>query len=140
MNALDKFKKHVGRSVKFKLANPDGTEDEFELKQMSIETFTEFMLLSERLDQLNKSEMPNKDQHREMVKEIFGIYKKIVMESYPEIDEETAQNFIIQNFPVIIGVLNDIMPVKISEEDKQILLQKVSMFKNVNEGQNTQPA
>jgi hypothetical protein len=127
---LSKFKKHIGRTVKFSLINEDGTEDEFEIKPMSVETFTEFMMISEKMDSLNKAEIPEKEQQRLMVHELFGMYKRVVRDSYPELDDQTAQDFVIQNFTVLIGFLNDIMPIKMSAEDKQSIMQKMNLIKD----------
>jgi len=138
MNALEKIRRHTGKPVKFSVKNDDGTEDEFELKPMSTELFTEFMIVSEKLDGLQKQKLPQEDQQRIMITELFGIYKKILIESYPGLTEEEATSFIITNFQVIAETLTKLMPVKVSDEQRNKLISSLEEIgKNVNKGSNT---
>jgi len=136
MDGLEKIRRHTGKPVKFKLRNDDGTEDNFELKPMGTELFTEFMVISETLDDLQKKKIPEKEKQKIMIEELFGIYKKILIESYPGLGEEEATSFIIANFGVIAETLGKLMPVKVSEEQRQKLIASIEEIgKNVDKGQ-----
>ena len=121
MSDLEKFKRHIGRSVKFKVKNEEGIEDEFELKPFSVEQFTEFLLISEEL---------NKNPNQVMVKELFSLYVSIIKHSYPNIDEELAEQFVINNFVEIVDVLEKLTPAKMSDEQRKKLQEKIDKMKN----------
>jgi hypothetical protein len=131
MADLEKFRRHIARPVNFSIANEDGTADEFEFKPISVELFTEFMLISEKLDQ-GKEEDP--ETQRMMVKELLGIYVKIVRESYPDLDEETARSFVMSNFVDVVETLQKIMPVKVSQEQQDQLKKKLEMMRKGKDG------
>ena len=120
-NNLEKFRRHLAKPVKFTLPGENGTEDEFEFKPMNVEMFTEFMAISEQMD---------KKPTTDMAKEMFKIYIKIICNSYPEISEEDAANFLMNNFEKLIGLFEKLMPVKPGEVDAAEVQKKIEMIRN----------
>ena len=120
---MEKFKRHIGRPIEFKLDKEDGTSDVFQLKPLSVELFTEFMLISEELNKKGGEMNPA------TIKDLFDLYVKILINSYPDLDQETAEGFMLNNFVELVDVFNKLMPTKVSDQQKKAIKEKLELMK-----------
>jgi len=112
---LDKFRRHMAKPIKFTVEN-DGLKDEFELKPLSIELFSEFMLISERLET---------EPENEMMGELIDLYIKILQNTYPGLEKEIAYNFMVLNMNEFTEALQKLMPTKLNEKQQELLKKKM---------------
>ncbi len=109
MADLEKFRRHIGKPIPFKITNQDGEEDEFQIYPLNVEEFGELMTVSQNLE---------KNVDKETSKELIESYKKIFKRSYQDIDDETLRNFIVNNLNEVSKAIQKMMP-EASEEDRK---------------------
>jgi len=124
MNDIEKFKRHIGRPIPFKVTNDDNVEDEFEFKPLTIEQFAEFVLISEELD---------KNPNKIMAKELLEFYKSIVKYSYPEVPDDVIDSFIVRNFAELVSLLEKMVPMKMNDEQKQKIQKRLEQIRKAHE-------
>jgi len=116
---LAKFRRHTGKSVKFKVKNEQGDEDEFELLPMNVEEFAQFIVIAEEL---------NKDTSKSMAKELITLYKDLIKRSYPNLPEDVVDGFLINNFESIMDTLQKLVPVEGNANKRQDLMKKIKQM------------
>jgi hypothetical protein len=122
-NELDKFKRHMACAQTLVLKNDDGTEDTFEFKPLSVEVFTEFMVISEELD---------KKPEADAAKAMFDLYVRIIQNSYPELNKLDAESFLISNFADMMELMQNLMPVKLDQQQTKEMKQKLEQMRVAN--------
>ena len=81
--------------------NNEGEEDEFKFKPLNVEQFVTMMVLGERLQ-----ENPSKED----AKELLNLYVDVLKSSYPELDDESAQGFVVTHFTDFTEILSKLSP------------------------------
>jgi hypothetical protein len=146
MGDLEKFKRHMARPVDVEIENNDGEKDTFHFVPLSIEQFTEFMILSEKIDKAIRA-APEKDkktiEQQEGVKLMFELYVRVVRSSYPEISEDDATSFVISNFTELMDSLSSLIPMKFNKGEQIEMSNKIAKMrkemKNVGEDKPKDP-
>lgn len=118
MEALEIMKRHLGKPRAMKLKNPDGTEDELEIKPLPMDAFPEFWTVLEKMSSIDISGSKEdsrklfKSMDKEGVQALSDLLVKMLENSYPM--EEGAdekeyksiiKNFIVNNYFELMGVL-----------------------------------
>jgi hypothetical protein len=135
---IEKFRRHMGAGKTVKLKTPDGQEDEFYFKPLGVKYLPDFMYLALIMDTTPEqkkilSEMKKKVKKGEITQEeldakieefdeinqakvleeepsklIIKLITQMVKNSYPDLDEETLDSFVMANFASLQGVLMEL--------------------------------
>jgi len=103
MNSLDKFKRHIGEPVKIKIG-----EDEFEFKPLNYEQFGKLMVLTSKFKQGEEFDMSTLGE--ENIKGMLDLFYNIVNDSYPELTDEMAKQFVTNNINIFGDILEKLTP------------------------------
>lgn len=118
MAEIDKFKKHFNGSVEVTLLDINGVEDIFKFKPLNVVQYATMMVLGEQIQ---------KNPTKENAIELLQLYVGVVKASYPELDDETAQSFVVSHFVDFTEILDKLSP---SVDEK-----KVNALKKIKEMQ-----
>jgi len=132
MSSIEKFKKHINKSVKVVLKNKDGEEDEFEFKPLNVEQFTTLMVLGDKINKTGDSS----DLDPAYAKDLMNLYVDIIKFSYPDLDNETAGQFVVSNFQELSDIMEKLSPEKM--DDKK--LETLKRIKEMQINNQVQPA
>lgn len=98
----DKFKRHCNIGVDIKLRNQDDEVDTFRLKPLNIKQFVELNYIQQKEQDGNLG----LDEQLRMM----DIFKEIVINSYPDLDDDTAENFALNNMTDIMLIMEQLAP------------------------------
>jgi len=126
---LEKFKRHIRKAIPFKFKNEKGEEDTFYFKPLTMEQLMTFTLLSEKVDP--NTQMPNWD--KEDLKELANVLVGVVKESYPDLEDDIANDFVANHFTEMMEMIQKLMP-KNAEIDTNKLKEFKQKYQNENKG------
>ena len=120
MNSEEIIKKHLSPDVEMTLKNEDGTEDTIKLKPL---TFGQQLIVTEIFKLTNNKE-DNELSDNEIAKKVFDLSLSIIKRSLPELDDETAENFVLTNLETITNMIPALIPTS-KNKDKLELIKKM---------------
>ena len=157
---IEKFRKHMGLGKTMKIKNQDGTEDEFYFKPLGCKFLPDFMKLATSMDysgsqkrELSKMKQlvkEGKSQDKEL-NELYATYdgenstkifegdnanliidliEKMVILSYPELDKDVREVFVMNNFAKLQGVLMELNENLGKQEVDEKILKKIEQVKS----------
>ncbi len=122
----EKFKRHCNMGVDVELRNDEGGVDTFTLKPLNIKQFIELSHIQQKEQEGNSGP----DEHLKTI----DIFKEIVLNSYPELDEDTAESFTLNNLTDIMLIMEKLAPRVDERKTKQLnkmkALQEANMKKD----------
>lgn len=118
MSDIEKFKRHLGKPVKFVLTNEEGEEDEFSIKPLNMEQYATMIYLSSKFKEGLVID-------KEAAKEFTDLMYDILKNSYPEIDSATLKQFVPANFNQLSEQIPKILPGTLTEEEKKSIREKL---------------
>jgi len=116
----EKFKRHCNMGVDVELENENGEKDTFTLKPLSIKQFVE---LSYFQDKDNQGSLTKEDTFI-----LMDLFKDIIIKSYPELDDDTAESFALNNITDLMLILEQLAPRV--DKRKMSQLQKMKELQN----------
>jgi len=116
----EKFKRHCNMGVDVELENENGEKDTFTLKPLSIKQFVE---LSYFQDKDNQGSLTKEDTYI-----LMDLFKDIITKSYPELDDDTAESFALNNMADLMLILEQLAPRV--DKRKMSQLQKMKELQN----------
>jgi len=129
-NNLDKFQKHCNQPVIIKLKQKDGDEeDEFKFKPLNVQQFSTMMVVG---DNINKATEKNEGVSPSDAKAMMNLYVDIVKTSYPDLDDDTVENFVVSNFENFGDIVTQLAPSDMDPRKAEALkkLKKMQMEKS----------
>lgn len=112
---MEVFKRHRGKRITISLKNEDGGKDEFKFKPLNTELYATAMILGPKMDAYgNNPEKVTKDD----VKDLMGFFKGIILNSYPDLDDEYADEFVVYHIEDMLSIVEKLMPIENSNSDK----------------------
>jgi len=128
MDDLEIIKKHLTPEVLFILKNEDGTEDKIMLKPLNVGQQTLAFSISKKMQKSNeldgKGEIIN-NIDSETMKEMFDLFISIIKRAVPNLDDETAENFVLTNFDGLSEVLESLISKPKSSEKIELLKKRM---------------
>ena len=114
MNDLEIIKRHLTPDIPFTLKYKDenGNEktDTLMLKPFNVAQQTLAFSVSKKMRKLPKNEKGEPDMNEEVIKQMFDLFLSVMKRSYPEMDNETAENFISTNYVELVEVMEKLSP------------------------------
>lgn len=118
---IQRFRNHINAPVTVKFG-----EDEFTFKPLNVKQFATLMLISDKLEN-KKDNLTAEDTNM-----FIGLFVDVVNTSYPELDKETAEQFVVSNFLEFQDVIQKLVPK--TDSTKVEALKKIKeMQKGTNE-------
>jgi uncharacterized protein YaaW (UPF0174 family) len=118
----EKFKRHIGRPVQITL---DG--EMFEIKRFNFEQTAAFLYLSGKFEKKESKELSKED-----LNELMNLLLSIIRNSYPKLDEETAKEFVANNYLELMESLPKILPTAISAESAELMKKRMEEYQKQN--------
>jgi len=98
------FERHIRKPVEFAFIDSEtGTEDTFLFKPLNMEQIQ----MATKIGKITKEcgqESP------EVVGAMFELFRSIIKESYPDLDDQTIDNFVTSNISGMARVLEELSP------------------------------
>lgn len=121
----EKFQKHINQKIPFVFKDLDGNDDTFMFKPLNVNQFATLMFLADTMD---KHEKNKTTIAKESMQEMMGLYTSIVKESYPDLDRELAEQFVVKNFDIFSDLMIKLSPIGTDPK-------KVAALKKIKEAQ-----
>lgn len=99
---LDKFKRHCNMGVDVELENAKGEKDTFKLKPLNPKQFATFSYLA---DKHNKEGLSMEDTNQ-----MLSLFTDVIKNSYPDLDDDIADNFALFNLADFMLVMDKLAP------------------------------
>lgn len=112
------FEKHMNQPVSYVIG-----EDTFKFKPLSVFQFTSLMIIS---DKVEKSKKEGVEMGEDTIKSMVALFRDVVKTSYPDLDDETVDGFVVSNFEIMGDLLTKLSPSGIDER-------KAKTFKGIHE-------
>jgi predicted dienelactone hydrolase len=117
-NNLEAIKRHLAKPIPITFKNAEGEEDTFTFKPFNIEQQALFMEISKRMESRKKVTVKNAEGQdvsvpevtKEDIIEVSKLFEDIVKNSIPEMDDETAKEFVNSNFEVLFQKIELLIP------------------------------
>lgn len=140
MTDLSKFNKFLGRPVPVTLTNADDASEVFYLKPLNIGQQAMFMEVIKSIQAHGEMEVEVEEEGIKTTKKVPNISKEdmqgmfdvildVVMNSYPELDLDTAKDFCNTNFEQLSNALSKLTPGNKSNKDLDSLKQAQEAIK-----------
>lgn len=117
---IQRFRNHINAPVKVKFG-----DDEFEFKPLNVKQFSTLMLISDKLDN-KKADLTIEDTNS-----FIGLFVDILKTSYPELEQEIAEQFVVSNFIEFQEVISKLVPK--TDQTKVDALKKIKSLQKPNE-------
>lgn len=129
-NIVAKFRRHANKPYKMYMKCEDGTNELFEFKPIDVNDFVTMMLISEKIESGSFG--------KDMIEDLFDIYRNIITKSYPEMKEETelVDSFIIANFKEFMSLIDKLSPEELDEDKKKKLMDRIKQMQQNKSAQN----
>jgi hypothetical protein len=145
----DSFNKMFNKPVKKILLDKEGEEIEFEFLPLNAEQFAAYSDLSRRSyelleatkktlgkDKLSDEEAGMVIMNKEHLSGMFELLTDIVMTSYPELKEDIASQFVVDNFDQLMGIIEDLSPIA-EKSSRTGAIEKIKNLQNFPASPNT---
>ena len=120
--SIEKFKKHLNELVTVKIRDED-----FQFKPLNTEQFVKLADIGNRIDFSNgKMDGP-------LMKDMIELFGSIVTNSYPEIEKDIAEQFVINNIEEFQEVVQKLSPVKSTDGRRESALNKIKELQKAQE-------
>jgi len=103
MDDLEKFNKHIGKPVTIKIEG-----DEFEFKPLNYEQFGKLIVFGGKYG--TGKDFDTTKLGEQGAEEMMGLFVDIVKTSYPELDQEKIDSFVVHNLEALGNLLEKLMP------------------------------
>ena len=115
MNSLEKFKKHINEPVDVQVG-----EDTFKIKPINFRQFGKLLIISKRLNLQPGENVDMNKLEKEDLDVMLDLFKDVIRTSADkDVDEDTIENFVLNNFDVVSNCLEKIMPKFTADEGKR---------------------
>jgi len=123
-NSYEKFQRHIGKPFKTQIDN-----EEFEFKRFNFEQTALFLFLSGKLEKGDIRGLSKED-----IQELLNLLKSVVMNSYPNLTEDIAKEFVANNFMQLMEIIPELLPKSISQSASETMKKRLEEYKKQNEG------
>lgn len=120
----DSFNRMFNKPIKKKLLDKEGEEVEFEFLPLNAEQFASYSELSRKsyeaieakkkelgVKELTKEQAGMIVMNKEHLSSMFEILTDVVMNSYPELKQNVASQFVVDNFDQLMDIIEDLSPI-----------------------------
>lgn len=114
----EQFRKHMNQPVDIVIG-----EDTFKFKPLNVFQFTSLMIIS---DKVEKNKKDGEQMGEDTIKAMIALFKDIVKGSYPDLEDEEVDGFVVSNFERMGDILTKLSPSGVDER-------KANTFKSIHE-------
>lgn len=106
MNSTEKFKKYIRAPIAFDLIDIEGNTDTFHFKSLNMVQMALAVEVNNHIKKENGKTIMTKDA----MKILAELMVSIIKESYPDIEDSVAQEFIANNLSQMQDLMDKLMP------------------------------
>lgn len=132
MSDIEKIKKYISPNVPITVKDDEGNEDTIEMKPLSMAQQGRAFELSKKFKKLQDKdgEIDSDKLDSETIEDSVDLILGIVKRTYPDLDDETAEEFVNTNFMDLFSQIEKLIPKSTEVKNQELIQKRKEMVKN----------